>query len=164
MFIPFDNLPASSKLWLYQSLKPLTKEIKISIEKKIEDFLSQWDAHGKPLQASYKIFYDHFLVIAVNESYNQASGCSIDKSTQLIQEIEKSFNLNLFDRLNQAIIIDGTIEFKTLKQIKEEIEMGNFKSDTIVFNNLINTIEGLENSWQIPASQSWLNKFIPVAS
>ncbi len=164
MFIPFENLPSSSKIWLYQSLMPFAKEIKNSIERKTENFLSQWDAHGKPLQASYKIIYDHFMVIAVNENYNRASGCSIDKSIHLIQEIEKSFNINLFDRLNQAILIDGKIEFKTLKQIKEEIEMGNFKSDTIVFNNMINTVEGLENSWQIPASQSWLNKFIPVTS
>ncbi len=162
MLVPFENLPVSSKLWVYQSVKPFSIEIKKSIADKTESFLSQWDAHGKALQASYKTIHDHFLVIAVNESFNQASGCSIDKSVHLIQDIEKTCDLNLFDRLHQGILINGNIEFKTLGQIKNDIEKGIFNLDTTVFNNMINTVEELENLWQIPASKSWLNKFLIV--
>ena len=44
-------------------------------------------------------------------------------------------------------------EFKKLAKDKSVSE------NTIVFNNLINTIEELNDGWEIPASESWHSRF-----
>jgi hypothetical protein len=33
-------------------------------------------------------------------------------------------------------------------------------SETIVFNNMVNTKEDFENNWEIPAKQSWHKRFL----
>jgi hypothetical protein len=37
------------------------------------------------------------------------------------------------------------------------IRKGKLSNDTIIFNNLVSTIEELEKNWKIPASSSWLS-------
>ena len=52
-------------------------------------FIEAWTAHGKDLQAGYKIVYKRFIVIALNQNLNNATGCSIDASVHFIQAIRK---------------------------------------------------------------------------
>ncbi|MBC8109660.1 MAG: hypothetical protein H7Y04_01220, partial [Verrucomicrobia bacterium] len=107
--------------------------------------------------------HEHFLVLAVDESFNQASGCSIDASVHFLQNLEKNLPIQLFDRLHQAVIMDGKVVFMTQKQIKEAIATENFDKNTLVFNNLIQRVGDLENDWQIPAEKSWLGKYFQVS-
>jgi hypothetical protein len=152
MFIEFDKMPLTSRIWIYQSVQPVAEEVSAYVK----SFTESWEAHGQPLKSSFNVFYNHFLVIAVDESFNHASGCSIDKSVHFVQELEKAFHLNLFDRLQQAIWHDNTIVFKTQKQLKEDISLGLIERNTLVFNNLVQTLGDLQTNWQIPAEQSWL--------
>jgi hypothetical protein len=33
-------------------------------------------------------------------------------------------------------------------------------SETIVFNNMVNTKEDFENNWEVPVSKSWHKRFL----
>ena len=87
MIVDFDIISEESRVWIYQSNRTLSPLEIIEIEDKIKDFLISWTAHGSDLQASFLIKYNRFIVISLNESFNIATGCSIDSSVRFIQDL-----------------------------------------------------------------------------
>jgi len=51
------------------------------------------------------------------------------------------------------------ITYKTLLEFKKLAKDKSVSENTIVFNNLVNTIEELNEGWEIPASESWHSRF-----
>jgi hypothetical protein len=164
MYVTFDQMPTTARIWIYQSKNPFSEEIQTVLPTQLEDFAAHWQAHAQPLKASFALLHGHFLVLAVDESFNQTSGCSIDASVHFLQDLEKNLPIQLFDRLHHAVIIESKIAFMTQKQIKEAIATEIFDKNTLVFNNLIQNVGDLENNWQIPAEKSWLGKYFQVAA
>ena len=82
MYVPFDTLPDESKIWIYQSNRKLSDNEMNEIEADLKAFLENWAAHGKPLEASYQLRYNRFIIIAVNQETQPATGCSIDASAR----------------------------------------------------------------------------------
>lgn len=90
MFVPFESLPQESKIWIYQSNRKFSDDECSEIETDLESFLQNWSAHGTSLEASYQLKYNRFIIIAVNQEVQNATGCSIDASVQFIQNLEKN--------------------------------------------------------------------------
>lgn len=156
MFIPFAEIPASARLWIYQSNDSLSEQIQGSVLNAAQQFIQTWDSHGRPLKASAEIRHNHFLLIALDESMNPASGCSIDKSVHFLQGLENSFGINLFDRSRQALLVDGEVQFVEVKNLKKAVDAGQIGPGTLTFNNLISTVSQLPQEWIVPAEKSWL--------
>lgn len=115
----FDNLPDSSRIWIYQNQTPISKENQAEIQVKLDDFVRQWAAHKVQLFGASAILEDYFIVLAVDENMTMASGCSIDSSVHFIKALEKEYQLNLFDRLHVLIEENGekkTVHFSDLKE------------------------------------------------
>ena len=74
------------RIWIYQANKLLTIEEETKVQKKLEEFTAEWNAHGHPLAASVEIRYHLFVILAVDQSVTMPSGCSIDKSVRLFKE------------------------------------------------------------------------------
>ena len=91
MYVPFENLPLESKIWIYQSNRKFTEEEFALIENDLKTFIDSWAAHGTGLEASYLLKYNRFIILAVNQEVQMATGCSIDKSVEFIQSIEKEY-------------------------------------------------------------------------
>ena len=89
MYIPFENLPEESKIWIYPSNRKFSEQEVAAIETDLKLFLDSWDSHGTGLESSYQIKYNRFILLAVNQEVQTASGCSIDKSVQFIQQLEQ---------------------------------------------------------------------------
>ena len=116
MIVPFDKLPEESRVWIYQSNRVFTVGELDFIKANANDFLNNWTAHGANLQAAIDIPYDRFLVIALNESLQSASGCSIDSSVRFIQNLEKKLGVILLDKMNVTYRISNKIEYISLKR------------------------------------------------
>jgi hypothetical protein len=80
----FENFSDQSRVWVYPSSRVLNDVDKISIGKQLDNFLSNWNAHGTPIKGDYAIFEDNFIVLIADESFSKASGCSIDSSVKCI--------------------------------------------------------------------------------
>lgn len=160
MLVPFNQLSPESKIWIYQSTKPLTKEEIEFIIERTETFLKEWTAHGHSLQAAVEIFHQQFIVIGVNEEVNAASGCSIDKSVNHIRELESSLNLNLLDRSKVALFVDQDVQVVDFSEIKSMVSNGIIHKDTEVFNNAVVSKSELETNWKKTASESWLKRYL----
>jgi len=159
MYIPFENLPQESKIWIYQSSRKFSDEEVAEIEKDLVQFIENWSAHGTSLEASFVIKYNRFIVIAVNQEFHPATGCSIDSSVGFIQNLEQKYSVDLLDKMNVAFKQGEFITYKTLLEFKKLAKDKSVSENTIVFNNLVNTIEELNEGWEIPASESWHSRF-----
>ncbi len=159
MFVPFENLPEESRIWIYQSNRKFSDEEIVAIEKDLIDFLNNWSAHGSPLEASYQLKYNRFIIIAVNQEVHPATGCAIDSSVAFIQNIEKRYDVDLLDKMNVTFKTGEYIAHKPLIEFKKLAKEKSVSSNTIVFNNLVNTIEEWKENWEIPASESWHSRF-----
>lgn len=159
MYIPFDQLPPRSRLWIYQASRPLTDEEVEQVKPLLVDFVTQWTSHGDKLQASAELLYNRFLVIANNEDVNSPSGCSIDASVRFVKQLETLFNISFFDRTQLAFLHNDTIQTVPLPEIKNKIKEGLIQADSLYFDTLLNTSGQLQSAWPKPAKESWLAKY-----
>jgi hypothetical protein len=159
MYIPFENLPLESRIWIYQSSRKFSDEEIIDIEKQLVDFTNNWSAHGSELQASYQIKYNRFIILAIDQETQQATGCSIDKSVEFIQSLEQTYQVDLLDKMNVSFKQGEFITYKTLLDFKKLAKEKSVSGNTIVFNNLVNTIEEFNENWETPAIDSWHSRF-----
>src|SRR5690554_2142090 len=100
MLIPFEEMPKSSRIWIYQSDRKLSDEETVEVERDVKEFVENWVAHSTPLKASYQIKYNRFIILAVDQEYHPASGCSVGSSVRIIQDLEKRFGIDLLDKMN----------------------------------------------------------------
>ena len=119
MFVPFDTLPEESKIWIYQSNRKFSDEEIQEIEKDLTSFLENWTAHGQHLEASFVTRYNRFIIIAVNQEVQAATGCSIDASVQFIQNLEQKYNVDLLDKMNVTFKVGDHVAFKPLIEFKK---------------------------------------------
>lgn len=155
MMINFDEMPNDSRIWIYQSNRKFSQSEENEISIKIQSFLKDWTAHGSNLFSSYCIRYNRFIVIALNETKNKATGCSIDASVALIQSIEKDYSIDLLDKMNVSFKQGDYISYKSIIDFKNLIKDKSVSKNTIVFNNLVTDISDFKNNWEIPAYKSW---------
>ena len=94
MYINFNELPDTSRVWVYQSNREFTTAELAKITEKLKSFVNSWKRHGEDLKASFRIAYNQFIILAVDESYNNVSGCSIDASVNSIKQLEAEFGID----------------------------------------------------------------------
>ncbi|MDN3668738.1 hypothetical protein QWY93_05290 [Echinicola jeungdonensis] len=159
MYLPFEQMPESSRVWVYQANRPFTPEESNFIENRLTAFCNEWTTHGDLMPTSFDIKYNQVIVLSVDESQIGASGCSIDSSVQALREIETALEINLLDKGKISFIEKDQITQSSLGKIKDHIDSGHLTEETPVLNPIISTKEDLKSKWVIPAKQSWLNKY-----
>ena len=81
MWVPFEQLPASARLWIFSSPVPLDTDLLLP---PLQEFIRSWTAHQQDLRASASLSEGYFMLLAVDEAQTSASGCSIDKATHFV--------------------------------------------------------------------------------
>lgn len=160
MLVPFNELPDSSRVWIYQANRSFSARELEEITPKLESFITSWTAHGADLKASFEIRYNRFIILALDQELNVATGCSIDASVHFIQQLEKDYNVDLLDKMNVSYKQGEYVAYKTLTDFRKMAKDKAVSPNTIVFNNLINNKAEYQNDWEVPASESWHNRFL----
>jgi hypothetical protein len=161
MFIPFEKLPPHSRVWIYQSDRPFSVEEEKIISNSLMSFCSQWEAHGNPLQTSFKIEYHQFVILVVDESSAGASGCSIDGSVRVLKELGNHLNIDFFDRSLVAFLENEKVQSYSLSQLKSLFQSGELTPASQAFNNLVASKAEWEINWKTSVQKSWLTKYLP---
>ena len=104
-----NELPQDSRVWIFQADRKLTGEEKAKIKERSSAFVATWSTHGKPLKSGVDIFYDHFLVLSVDETDWTASGCSIDQSFRFIKQLEDEMRISFLSRDRVALLNEGEV-------------------------------------------------------
>ena len=160
MLVNFDVLPENSRIWIYQSNRSFTEIELEDISSKLIVFLQSWSAHGSDLQAGFEIKYKRFIVIALDQEKQSATGCSIDASVQFIQALETLYSVDLMDKMNVSYKQGEYVAYKTLTDFKKMAKDKAVSKNTIVFNNLVNSKVEYQEFWEVPVSESWHSRFV----
>ena len=155
MLVDFNDLPDSSRIWVYQADRSFTDIEVEQVSDKLAEFVQNWKRHGDDLKASFQIKYNQFIVLAVDENFNNVSGCSIDASVHIIQELQKDFEVDLLNKMNVSFKDGKNINTVSMKQFREFAKLDKINSNTIVFNNMVTSKVDFETAWEVEADQSW---------
>ena len=161
MFVPFESLSGSSRIWIYQSNKKFSASEKDILSQTLLAFTEKWQVHGEPMKASFTICYDHFIVLAADEDHNAASGCSIDGSVRVLKELGQRLAVDFFNRSLAAFKKGDEIVLIPLGDLKKKSAEGLWNEDTLFFNNVIPSVESLSKNWTVPAGGTWLKRYLP---
>lgn len=156
------QLPDHARIWIYAATRPFADEECEYISARLETFIPNWQAHGANLEAAFDILHKRFVVIAVDEGLQNATGCSIDACVSELKDISKVLNIDLFNRM-QVIYRDldnNLVVSCSIAELKEMIAHHDFPDDTLVFNNSITTLGELRKAWEIPATESWVSRYL----
>ncbi len=158
MLIDFNALPAHAKVWLYYIPRQLTESEIVLVTNTLTAFCMQWIAHGTPLQTSFRLLHEKFIVLAVDEDVHNASGCSIDGSVKIIRELGEKLQIDFFNRQFVAYWHADRLEVVPVLTFK----MMNIAPDTFVLDQTVATIGELTQRTRINISETWLNRYTQV--
>ena len=162
MLTNYDLMPDSSRVWVYQSDREFSKNELEVVNSKVETFLNNWQRHGDDLKASYKIVYNQFIVLLVDEEVNNVSGCSIDASVNLMKQLENDFNVDLTNKLNVSFKDGDNINIVKLSNFQAFAKEAKITSKTVVFNNMVATKLDFENNWEVTVENSWHKRYVTI--
>ena len=140
---------------IYPASRPFSPKEAKDIAERLYEFLSTWAAHGKPLEASFKIEKNQFIIICVDEEKEVASGCSIDALGKVMRELDAEFQLGLFDRMKASYVENGEVKTLKLADFKSKIRSGELSKDIEVFDFSKNTYLDFLSHFLQPFSRSW---------
>jgi hypothetical protein len=159
MIIPFSEMDKNSRIWVFQSNRKFFDDELVEIEKSLSIFLKNWTAHKAELKVAYTIKYDRFIIIALDESLNNATGCSIDKCVHFIKNLEVKYEIDLLDKMNISFKQGDYVSYKSIIDFKKLVRNKSVSKNTVVFNNLVLDIGDFNENWEVPATKSWHARF-----
>ena len=160
MLVPFNNLPATSRIWIYQSSRPFTETEITFTRDAAEKFIHNWTAHEAGLKGGVEIFFNQFIVIGVDEDYNDASGCSIDKKVNFMKQLGAELKIDFFNRMQIAYLDNDAVKLAGMHDFADRIKSGQLSDNTIMFNNLVTTMNEFQQSWKVPVRNSWMQQLV----
>src|SRR3954463_15455433 len=93
--VPFSALPDSARVWIFGSDVPVTGAASDTLLAEVDQYLDQWKAHGFPLKAAREWKENRFLIIGIDPTEEQASGCSIDGLFRQLQQVQRTVGAQL---------------------------------------------------------------------
>ena len=163
MLIPFHKMPDYARVWVYQTNKNLTDSEVQTIQQVLENQINNWAAHGASLAGSVQVLHNRFVIVAVDEMQNQASGCSIDASTRWLKDLGAEMNLDFFDR-SVTFLQNDELKMTEIGKIKSLVYEEILTPDTVIFNNLVPNIQEFKSNWYVKASDSWMKRYFQTAT
>lgn len=148
------------RVLIYPASRPFLPKESKKITEKLYDFLGTWVAHGKPLSASFKIEKNQFLVIAVDEEKEMASGCSIDTLGEAIRELDREYSLGFFDRMKASYVENGEVKTLKLGEFRSGLRDGTISHDIEVFDFSKSSYVNFLSDFLLPLRRSWAGIYV----
>ncbi len=152
-------LPDDSRVWVYQADQFISESATEHLMSKLYNFTMTWSSHGAELDSYATIFHYIFLVV-VADPHRLPSGCSIDASVHVIEDLGNQYNLNFMDRMQFAYLKNDIVHTIQSNDLGEAYRNGLINDNTLFFDNLVNTKEALLERWILPLKESWHTRFL----
>lgn len=155
--VTFDQLPEHARVWVFASDRPLTKDESSTLLGEVDQFLSNWKAHGAALRSAREWRDDRFLAIGVDPTAEQASGCSIDGLFRGLQALERALATGLVAG-GRVFYRDakGAPQLALRKDVASLYAKGVITEDTPVFDTSITDAKAWRERFVKPARESWV--------
>ena len=161
MATTIDSIASESRIWIYSAERALTNEEANVVRNEIQTFVKEWVSHRQELKAAADVLHNRFLVIAVDESQAEASGCSIDGSVNKIKEIGAQIEVDFFNRMRFSYRDEqGNIQTVSKEEFKDLYHRDKIGNDAIVFDTLIKEVGELRQIFERPLEDSWHSRMV----
>ena len=151
----FNELPPYARVWVYTASRELSPDEQAVLLQKMNQFTSEWKAHGTALSAGVDVLHNRYLVLAADESAAMASGCSIDASVRALKSLGNDLGVDFFVRTLVSYQDDGSVVTVPVHEFWALRKANRISDDTLVFNATARTVADLsEGGWQTFAD-SW---------
>ncbi len=147
----FDSFSENSKVWVYSSNRLINTDDEIIIRKHLDEFISNWNAHGSLVKGTYKIFNDYFIVLVADESQTHVSGCSIDSSVKCVKAIGDALNIDFFNRLSLLTENEGEMKHISFHDL-------NHESVSFVYDTSVDNLFDFKTKFKVPKAD-YLKRF-----
>jgi hypothetical protein len=156
MLVPFSDLPDNARIWVFGSDKPLTGAVADSLLADVDSYLDQWKAHGFPLRAARDWRDNRFLIIGIDPTVEQASGCSIDGLFRSLQQMQTAIGAQL---LGGGRVFyrdaDGTTHSVRRDEFESLASSGKIDPKTPVFDTSLTQLDTWKAEFERPFAESW---------
>lgn len=160
MFVDYTSISNDAKVWVYPSDRKFYSTEIDEIEKKIKKFAENWKLEDENFKVSYRFLYNRFIILVADDSETTLTNADIDTSVSFILQLQETYKVNLLDKMNVCFKQGEYLQYKELKDFKKLVKNKAVTAKTIIFDNLINNKEDLENYWEITIEDSWYNRYL----
>ena len=153
----FTSLSEEARLWVYPVDKRLTSSETASIMASLDNFINNWQSHGRKVTAEATILLDRFIVLGAEIPEAEISGCGIDASVHAIDSIGKQSGFSLLTGLTVFYRGDeDAILHASRSEFRSKVRSGEINGETLVFDPSITEISQLHTGlFERPAKDSW---------
>jgi hypothetical protein len=155
-----EKFPETARVWIYQAARPFRDAEVPEVEHKLQAFATQWVSHNRQLRASGGVLHNRFVVLAVDESQADASGCSIDKSVAFLKALQAEYDTDLFNRMLFSYLDKGEVETVSREEFALLYANGHINDATPVFDTLVSTKGDFDTSFIKPLGASWHRRMV----
>jgi hypothetical protein len=144
-----DLKQIDARIWVYQSDRILEPALVALTQGRLDRFIASWTSHGQTMDAKAMIYHGCVLVIWLNQSEAQVSGCGIDKCVHAIQEIGAETGVDWLSRNKVCYKKDQTAALIPIHEFWAHRKAGNITEDT----NLVDTTI---TNWRLWPEDGWV--------
>lgn len=162
--VAFSSLPDDARVWVFGSADTLSSESETILLAAVDDYLSDWRAHGSPLTVARDWRDRRFLAIAVDQRDENASGCSLDALFRVLRELESRIGTSILG--NSRVYFrgnDGTIRSSDRAGFAELAQQGSIGAGSRVFDLSVQTVGEWRARFESDAADSWHRGLLPGA-
>lgn len=154
--VDMEKMPDTSRVWVFGSDRPLAPGKDQILLKEVDRFLGGWKAHGAPLTVGRSWKHDRFLTIAVDQSTEGASGCSIDGLFRALKALEPQLEASL---VTSGCVFfrdqSGNIMCELRDRFSELGSEGKVSPSTQVFDATVTSLGEWRARFELKAGESW---------
>ncbi len=163
--VDFSSLPDDARVWVFGSADALSGASEAALLSSVDDYLSDWRAHGSPLTVSRDWRDGRFLAIAVDQRDEYASGCSLDALFRVLRNIESEIGTSILD--NSRVYFrgaDGSVRWTDRGGFAELGQAGSIGGQSRVFDLSVQTAGEWRRRFERDVADSWHRGFLPATT
>jgi hypothetical protein len=163
--VSFDTLPDDARVWVFAATDSLDAIAADRLLAAVDDFLTQWHAHGSPLSCARDWRDTRFLAVGVDQSTAGASGCSIDGLFRTLMSLQRTLGTSLVGG-GRVFYRDtlGDIRCVDREQFGALAAAGSITTNTRVFDTTVMSAAAWRGDFEGPAGNSWHAELVNVAA
>lgn len=155
MRVSIDQLSNDAHVWIFGISPSLDENGRQTVLSRVDEFLSEWAAHGVPITGARDLHEGSFLIVAADEN-REKSGCSIDRMFGTLRQLERELGV---------AILDSTRVFLRGEDGVRAVGRGDFRAaatpDTLVFDVTAERLGDVRSGrWQRRAADSWHSQLL----
>ncbi len=163
--VAFPSLPDDARVWVFGSSEQLSPNSERVLLGSVDDYLSDWRAHGSPLTAARDWRDGRFLAIGLDQRDENASGCSLDALFRILRDLQPQIGASLLGSARVYYrMADGSIGVTDRAGFAALAERGAITADSRVFDLSVQTAQDWRSRFELSATDSWHRALLPAAT